>query len=196
MRRFARLMAREGIIDQEMADALESSPVEYLSAAPVTPQPSSYKNKAANAVRITTMEYLGINNIYDLNRLHLEVQSTIDVPLQKKVTDFLNSLGDPEVVRTKGLVGEYLLNQADPKKIVYSFLLVEPTPQGNMIRVQADNLATPFDFNKSVKLELGSTAKLRTLTHYLEIIAELHTALSPLRSRLTWRRRPRARAIR
>lgn len=177
---FARLMAREGIIEKEMADAIERTPVQYLGTGPVTPQPSSYKNKAANAVRITTMEYLGINNVYDLNRLHLEVQSTIDVPLQKKVTDFLNSLGDPAVVQSKGLVGEYLLNHADPKKIVYSFLLVEPTPQGNMVRVQADNLATPFDFNKSVKLELGSTAKLRTLTHYLEIIGELYTELSPL----------------
>jgi membrane peptidoglycan carboxypeptidase len=172
-------MAREGIIDQEMADAIETTPVEYLGTGPVTPQPSSYKNKAANAVRITTMEYLGINNVYDLNRLHLEAQSTIDVPLQKKVTEFLTSLGDPQVVQAKGLVGEYLLNHADPKKIVYSFLLLEPTPQGNMVRVQADNLATPFDFNKSVKLELGSTAKLRTLTHYLELIAELHAELAP-----------------
>ena len=178
VRQFARLMAREDIIDKDLADAIETTNVEYLRAAPVTPQPSSYKNKAANAVRITTMEYLGINNVYDLNRLHLQVQSTIDVPLQKKVTDFLNSLADPEVVQSKGLIGEYLLNHADPKKIVYSFLLVEPTPQGNMIRVQADNLATPFDFNKSVKLELGSTAKLRTLTHYLEIVAELHTEFS------------------
>jgi membrane peptidoglycan carboxypeptidase len=182
VRQFAKLMAREGIIDKEMADGIETTPVEYLGTGPVTPQPSSYKNKAANALRITTMEYLGINNIYDLNRLHLEVQSTIDVPLQKKVTGFLNSLGDPEVVQAKGLVGEYLLNHADPKKVVYSFLLVEPTPQGNLIRVQADNLTTPFDFNKSVKLELGSTAKLRTLTHYLEIIAELHTTFSPLGS--------------
>jgi membrane peptidoglycan carboxypeptidase len=180
VRQFAKLMAREGIIDKELADAVESTRVEYLGTGPVTPQPSSYKNKAANAVRMTTMEYLGINNVYDLNRLHLEVQSTIDVPLQKTVTDFLNSLGSPEVVQAKGLVGEYLLNDADPKKIVYSFLLVEPTAQGNMIRVQADNLATPFDFNKSVKLELGSTAKLRTLTHYLEIIAKLHLEYSAL----------------
>jgi membrane peptidoglycan carboxypeptidase len=180
VRQFAKLMVREGIIEKPLADAIENTRVEYLVTAPVTPQPSSYKNKAANAVRITTMEYLGINNVYDLNRLHLEVQSTIDVPLQQKVTDFLNSLGDSEIVKAKGLIGEYLLNNADPKKIVYSFLLVEPTPQGNMVRVQADNLTTPFDFNKSVKLELGSTAKLRTLTHYLEIIAELHKDLSPL----------------
>jgi membrane peptidoglycan carboxypeptidase len=180
VRQFAKLMARDGIIEQELADAIEHTPVEYLDGGPVTPQPSSYKNKAANAVRITTMEYLGINNVYDLNRLDMTVQSTIDVPLQQKVTNFLNSLADPVVLQAKGLVGEYLLNQADPKKVIYSFLLVEPTPQGNLVRVQADNLATPFDFNKSVKLELGSTAKLRTLVHYLEIIAELHKQHSSL----------------
>ena len=48
------------------------------------------------------------------------------------------------------------------------------------MRVQADNFDAPFDFNKSVKLELGSTAKLRTLTHYLELVAELHKELSGL----------------
>ena len=180
VRQFARLMAREGIIEKELANAIETTRINYLGSAPITPQPSSYKNKAANAVRITTMEYLGINNVYDLNRLHLDVQSTIDVPLQKKVTEFLQSLADPEVVRSKGLIGEYLLNDAEPKKVVYSFLLVERTPKGNMIRVQADNLATPFDFNEGVKLELGSTAKLRTLTHYLELIAELHKESSPM----------------
>ena len=82
------------------------------------------------------------------------------------------------MVEAKGLNGEHLLEYDDPSKLIYSFLLVEATPQGNMVRVQADNLATPFDFNKSVKLELGSTAKLRTLTHYLELIAELHKELS------------------
>jgi membrane peptidoglycan carboxypeptidase len=178
VRQFINLMAREGVIEKELADAVANTPVLFLGAGPVTPQPSSYKNKAANAVRITTMELLGIDNVYDLNHLQMEVQSTIDVPLQEKVTNFLNSLGDPKVVQADGLIGEYLLNDADPKKIVYSFLLVEPTPQGNLIRVQADNLSTPFDFNKGVKLELGSTAKLRTLTHYLEIIAQLHKEYS------------------
>src|SRR5207249_10741693 len=62
-------------------------------------------------------------------------------------------------------------------KVIYSFLLVEPTAEGNMVRVQADNLFSPFDFNKSVKLELGSTAKLRTLTHYPEVMAGLHKEL-------------------
>jgi membrane peptidoglycan carboxypeptidase len=175
--RFIGLMAKRRIIDESMAKALRQSPIEFLPAAPLPPQPSSGKNKAANAIRVAMMEHLGITNLYDLNRLHLDVQSTIDVELQKKITDFLHSLTDPKVIQAKGLNGERLLQNADPAKVIYSFLLVEPTAEGNFVRVQADNLAAPFDFNKSVKLELGSTAKLRTLTHYLEIIAELHKEL-------------------
>jgi len=177
---FTRLMARSGIIDGDFAAALQDTPIKFIPAAPLPPQPSSGKNKAANAIRTTMMESLGVYNVYDLNRLHLEVQSTIDVPLQKTITDFLHSLSDPDVIKARGLNGEWLLENADPKKVIYSFLLVEPTPEGNLVRVQADNLAAPFDFNKSVKLELGSTAKLRTLTHYLELIAELHKELAPL----------------
>ncbi len=177
---FTRLMARSGIIDGDFAAALQDTPIKFIPAAPLPPQPSSGKNKAANAIRTTMMESLGVYNVYDLNRLHLEVQSTIDVPLQKTITDFLHSLSNPDVIKARGLNGEWLLENADPKKVIYSFLLVEPTPEGNLVRVQADNLAAPFDFNKSVKLELGSTAKLRTLTHYLELIAELHKELAPL----------------
>jgi membrane peptidoglycan carboxypeptidase len=178
--KFTRLLARGGVIDDEMAAALQETPIAFLPSAPLPPQPSSRNNKAANAIRTTLMDYLGVTNLYDLNRLDLEARSTIDVALQKRVTEFLHSLSDREVVKANGLTGERLLENDDPGKVIYSFLLVEPTPDGNVVRVQADNLAAPFDFNKSVKLELGSTAKLRTLTHYLEIMAELHKALSPL----------------
>ena len=177
---FTRLLARAGIIDWEMSAALQETPIRFLPSAPLPPQPSSSQNKAANAIRTNMMEALNVTNLYDLNRLHLQVESTFDVALQTKVTDFLNRLADPKVVSAYGLNGERLLEGADPTKVIYSFLLVEATPSGNLIRVQADNFAAPFDFNKSVKLELGSTAKLRTVTHYLEIIAELHRELSGL----------------
>jgi membrane peptidoglycan carboxypeptidase len=177
---FTRLMARSGIIDWDFAAALQETPIKFIPSAPLPPQPSSGKNKAANAIRTTLMDSLGVYNVYDLNRLHLEVGSTIDVPLQKTITDFLQSLSNPEVIKARGLDGERLLENADPKKVIYSVLLVEPTPDGNLVRVQADNLAGPFDFNKSVKLELGSTAKLRTLTHYLQLIAALHNEVAPL----------------
>ena len=78
--------------------------------------------------------------------------------------------------------------------MIYSFLLVEATAKGNQVRVQADNLNAPFDFNKSVKLELGSTAKLRAVTHYLEIIAELHKSW-PGWTANSWRSERKARTI-
>src|SRR5262245_30569399 len=177
---FIRLMTREGVIDQEMASALQETPIKFIPAAPLPPQPSSVKNKAANAIRNTMMESLGVTNLYDLNRLHLEVDSTIDVPLHKRVTDFIGQLNKKKVTDALGLNGERLLQQDDPSKVIYSFLLVEATPAGNLVRVQADNFAAPFDFNKSVKLELGSTAKLRTLTHYLEVMAALYGELAGL----------------
>ena len=49
-----------------------------------------------------------------------------------------------------------------------------------MLRVQADNLDQPFDINSGMKLDLGSTAKLRTLAHYLEVMESLHAELAPL----------------
>ena len=177
---FTRLMARAGVIDWEFAARLQETPIKFLPTAPLPPQPSSGKNKAANAIRVSMMEALGVNNLYDLNRLHLQVDSTIDVPLQKRVTDFFNRLGEREVIKAYGLDGERLIEANDPSKMIYSFLLVEATPNGNLVRVQADNLAAALDFNKSVKLELGSTAKLRTLTHYLELVAELHKEFSGL----------------
>ena len=81
---FIRLMVRAGIIDWEFATQLQDTTIKFLPAAPMAPQASSVKNKAANAIRISMMESLGVNNLYDLNRLHLQVESTIDVPLQKR----------------------------------------------------------------------------------------------------------------
>jgi membrane peptidoglycan carboxypeptidase len=64
--------------------------------------------------------------------------------------------------------------------VTYSFLLLESRPEGNVVRVHADAGDAPFDVNEGMKLELGSTAKLRTLAHYLEVMAQLHDELSPL----------------
>src|SRR5258706_2467658 len=174
---FIRLMTRAGMIDADFAAELQATPIKFLPNAPLPPQPSSNKNKAANAIRNNMMEAVGVTNLYDFNRLHLRVDSTIDVPLQKRITEFINRLTDKQVINSLGLNGKWLLEEGDPAKVIYSVLLVENAPQGNLVRVQADNFNAPFDFNKSVKLELGSTAKLRTLTHYLEIIAQLKREL-------------------
>src|SRR5262249_31526626 len=53
-------------------------------------------------------------------------------------------------------------------------VLYERGADRNYVRVHADSLDQPFDINSGAKLILGSTAKLRTLITYLDIVAELH----------------------
>ena len=55
-----------------------------------------------------------------------------------------------------------------------SHLVDSLVSNGHQVRVQTDTTGLPFDLNSGSKLELGSTPKLRVLTTYLEIIAELH----------------------
>jgi membrane peptidoglycan carboxypeptidase len=48
--------------------------------------------------------------------------------------------------------------------------------------VQADSLDQPFDLNQGAKLDMGSSAKLRTLITYLQIVAELHAKYQALKA--------------
>ena len=140
--------------------------------------------KAANAVRVRLASLLGVPRLYELDRLDLAVKSTLDGDLQQKVTDILRELKEPEYARAAGLYGERLLGAADPGKIIYSFTLHELTPEGAKLRIQADNYDQPFDINQGTKLDLGSTAKLRTLVTYLEIIEKLHQQYAAARGRV------------
>ena len=45
------------------------------------------------------------------------------------------------------------------------------------MRINTDSLEQPFDINTGARIDLGSTAKLRTLVTYLELIEEAHDAL-------------------
>ena len=57
---------------------------------------------------------------------------------------------------------------------MFSFTLFERGEGSNLLRVQTDNFDQPFDLNEGARLDLGSTAKLRTLVTYLELVADLH----------------------
>ena len=86
------------------------------------------------------MRLLGVPSLYDLDRLHLEVHSPIDVPMQREVTQLFQNLTAPSFVAANGLEGERLLQTGDPDKVIYSIMLFERTPEGNVLRVHADNL--------------------------------------------------------
>lgn len=177
---YARRLVKAGLIDEGYARALKETPIGFRSFAPAPPANLTTADKAANSVRATLMEILGVANPYDLDRLDLEVETTIDVSLQRRVMETFRALTDPTFITANGLKGERLLDSGDPRKVAYSLLLVERTPGGNAVRVHADSLAAPLDFNRGIKLELGSTAKLRTMVHYLEVAALLYHEFSPL----------------
>jgi hypothetical protein len=108
------------------------------------------------------------------------MDSTINGALQDDVTRFLRRLASSEFVAASGLREPRMLARGDPRQVTYSFLLLESRPEGNFVRVHADTDNAPFDVNEGMKLELGSTAKLRTLAHYLDVMAQLYDELSPL----------------
>ncbi|HWP58966.1 MAG TPA: transglycosylase domain-containing protein [Candidatus Acidoferrales bacterium] len=179
--RFARALARAGVLDARLARALERAPLRFVSSAGQIPAASFAERKAINAVRTDLLGLLAVPGLHDLDRLHLQVETTIDGRLQREISAFLQKLHSAEFVEALGLNrSERLLGGADPTKVNYSFLLYERTAAGNALRVHADSLDQPFDINRGVKLELGSTAKLRTLAHYLELMALLYRELAPL----------------
>jgi membrane peptidoglycan carboxypeptidase len=147
----------------------------FSVGTPEPPEISYIDRKAANAVRTRTRSLLGVERLYDLDRLDLRVKSTLASVAQANVSAALRDLSDPESKLCRDLWSSGLLSGPDPRKVNYSFTLYERGDGANFLRVQSDNIDQPFDLNEGAKLELGSTAKLRTLVTYLEIVATLHS---------------------
>ena len=179
---YAGLLQAAGLIDTAMLELVRNTTLEFAPPPAVEAPTRFIERKAPNAVRAELGGLLGLTNQYALDRLALEVDSTIDSKLQAKVTGLLRQLEKPEFVAAHSLREPHVLERGDPGGVTYSFLLVESRPEGNFVRVHTDTLNAPFDVNGGMKLELGSTAKLRTLAHYLEIVAQLHDEVSTLDS--------------
>lgn len=174
------LTAQEGLVTETLSTALEPGEPGELSGRKDTLEPPGDR-KAVSAVRIELAALLALPRLYDLDRLDLRATSTLNSALQTSVAKTLRQLRTPEAARQAGLFGEHLLTaHDDPAQLYYSFTLFESQDGVNRLRVQTDNMDQPFDINTGAKLELGSTAKLRTLISYLEIVADLHRQLAEL----------------
>lgn len=170
---YLRLLEQSGAIS---APLLSSALLAKLTFRNFAEQPAYARidsDKARYVTRGRLSELLGLS-LYDLDHLDLQAQSQLNTELQHEVTSYLRSLADPVIAGQIGLFGERLLSAEKTADVRYSFTLFERSPDGFLVRVQTDNTDQPFDINDASKLELGSTAKLRVLTTYLQIIAELH----------------------
>ena len=174
------LMEQGGYIPADLARTARAYHLKLSAEAP-PPAPMSFaERKAVDAIRSDLLTTLDTQGLYSLDRLDLTVQSTIDQSAQAGVTRALKSLGNTDGAKAMGLVGANMLENEDPSKVIYSVVLYERGEDHHAVRVHADSLDAPFDINSGAKLILGSTAKLRTVATYLNIVYDLHQKYSAL----------------
>ncbi|EWC40067.1 transglycosylase domain-containing protein [Stutzerimonas stutzeri] len=176
-----RLLANGGIIDTPLRDAALAQRIPAHNPSRDSAIRPVEATKGISVARMRLAGLLGLP-LYDLDRLDLTASTPLQGDLQRQISEYLVRLADPAFAESVGLFGDRMLSPERTADVRYSFTLFERGDEGFRVRVQTDNTNQPFDINEGSKLELGSTAKLRVVATYLEVIAELHqrySALSP-----------------
>lgn len=178
--RYLRALCERGVISTRLRDLALEQHLPIRPRTEVRPAANVAVNKATNTVRAQLLGLLGLRDTYLVDRLDLSVQTTIDRTVQQSVTRFFNQVTNSQNARIEGLDGDQLLSVGDPGCVIYSFTLYERGDRANLLLAQTDNLNQPLDVVEGTRLQLGSTAKLRTLINYLQIVEELHYVYSGL----------------
>ncbi len=169
-----RLLAQAGIISPALEKAALPLKLELNQGALAEPANSFITRKASTTLRTDLSALLHTAHLYDLDRVDMSADTTLDASTQQAVTQVLRDLRKVETARKNELYGHNMLAAGDNLgRLTFSFTLFERSGGANLLRVQTDNLDQPFDINSGARLNLGSTAKLRTLVTYLEIITSL-----------------------
>ena len=176
------VLSNAGVIGPRLRNAALAARLVFKTVPPPT-DPISYVDQKATAdVRDKLVGLLDLPDLYALDRLDLTAETSIDTAAQARVTALLQRLSDPNFVRAHGMVGRQLLGGGDLSKVSWSFVLYERGADRDYVRIHADSINKPFDINSGGKLMMGSTAKLRTLITYLDIMTVLHHSLADLPS--------------
>lgn len=171
---YLRLLAQEGVISPGLRDQALAAQVKPRTSLGPLPHEGVQGRKTANVVRSWLVTQLGLSDLYELDRLDLTVRSTLNRTTQERLAEILGGIADAEKLKALGLDGPRMLGQGDPAGVIFSVLLYERGEGVNWLRVQADNLGQAFNVADGAKLDLGSTAKFRTLVTYLDVIAILY----------------------
>jgi len=170
-----RVLASNGMISPSLRDTALRLSLHLRPAAFAPAQQSFVTRKAGTALRAHLQALLGLPSFYALDHLDLTAQATVDNAVQQAVSARLAAAATPDGAKAAGIYGvDMLASWNDPSKIAYSFTLFERRDGAALLRVQTDSVDQPFDLSRGARLNLGSTAKLRTLITYLQIIAALH----------------------
>ena len=172
---YLRVLAEQGVISTALRNAAMEVPTVRPPRLAAVPAKFMTERKTQNVLRTRLAKTLGVTSNYELDRLDLTVKTTLDYATQQAVTNALRQLSQPNEARAAGILGFRMLNEnTDLAPIVYSLMLFERGKTGNLLRVQTDNYDQPLDINEGIRLDLGSTSKLRTMVHYLELVTDLY----------------------
>jgi membrane peptidoglycan carboxypeptidase len=179
---YLRLLANGGVISVSLRDAALAAQVElHRTPARTITADSFVSRKAVTSMRSHLLAALDIPSFYELDRLDLQAKGTLNNAVQLAVSDRLAAATTRDGAKAAGLVGYEMLRASDdPSHIAFSFTLFERRDGANLVRVQTDSVNQPFDINSGARLNLGSTAKLRTVVTYLQIVSDLHARYAPL----------------
>lgn len=145
-----RLLRQANIINQAWLEQASAAPLRFNTEATVS---RPVLDKTALLVRNRIAGLLE-RTLYQTDRLDLTVQTTLDLPLQQQVKQYLQQLEKLPAAERAGIIGPRLLREDQIRGVKYSFTLYESTATGNKLRVQTDNHAEqPFDLNEGSKLE-------------------------------------------
>ncbi|HEY2022178.1 transglycosylase domain-containing protein [Paraburkholderia sp.] len=179
---YLRLLASGDVISAPLRDAALAAHVDLHRASARAPDTSSFvSRKAVTSMRSHLLAALGVRSFYELDRLDAQALGTLNNAVQQAVAERLAAAATRDGAKAAGLVGfEMLRASDDPSHIAYSFTLFERHGNANLVRVQTDSVNQPFDINSGARLNLGSTAKLRTVVTYLQIVSDLHARYGSL----------------
>jgi len=175
---YLRMLAAQGVISNELSEKAQQVAATVRKTPPPR-KPFSYsERKSVDTIRGELVSLLGLESVYQLDRLDLTVHTTLNGQATAGVSQALQKLTRKGAAAESGLAGKQMLRPGFESSVLYTLTLFENTGSMNQLRVQVDNYNQPLNMNESTRMELGSTAKLRTLATYLEILTELHEKLT------------------
>ncbi len=171
---YLKALADAGFISPQLRDDALPQRLTFPEKMPDAGPASFAERKATDAIRSALLGLLNVDTVYQLDRMDLKVNATIDQRATRSATMALRNLAKFDYATAAGVVGHQMLPTDALSSVIYSFTLYETGEGANLLRIQSDNYDRPLNINQGTQLELGSTAKLRTLASYLDVMAQLH----------------------
>lgn len=142
----------------------KKSPIETIS------------EKTLTTIKNDFSKIIGEKNRYDLSNKDFKLTTSIDLGKQKILESVLEDIKSGRNTDKYGLYGERLLSKNEEKRVDYAINLYELE---NKNGVGMSNLVASYETDKRPssflnggKFELGSTAKLRVLTSFLQLMEQ------------------------